>query len=205
MILLYLCFPYKPRRRQWHPTPVLLPGKSHGQKGLVGCSPWGHQESDTTERLHFIFSLSCIGEGNGNPLLSPSSGCKSSTPIGIIRNVFYFIHKHFYLLFVLLLITAPQSFMSESSISSPLCLFYAFPSKHPIKVQQKNVKQIFVGEKSATLVLSHNQSHMLFLTFLVCINTLINDHKIHEKRKLFNPLSLYIVNIMANTRKADLF
>ena len=29
------------RRRQWHPTPVLLPGKSHGRKGLVGCSPWG--------------------------------------------------------------------------------------------------------------------------------------------------------------------
>ena len=35
---------------------------------LVGCSPWGHEESDTTERLHFHFSLSCIGEGNGNPL-----------------------------------------------------------------------------------------------------------------------------------------
>ena len=56
------------RRRQWHPTPVLLPGKSHGQRSLVGCSPWGRQESDTTERLHFHFSLSCIGEGNGNPL-----------------------------------------------------------------------------------------------------------------------------------------
>ena len=36
--------------------------------GLVGCSPWGHEESDTTERLHFHFSLSCTGEGNGNPL-----------------------------------------------------------------------------------------------------------------------------------------
>ena len=43
------------RRRQWHPTPVLLPGKSHGQKGLVGCSPWGREESDMTERLHFHF------------------------------------------------------------------------------------------------------------------------------------------------------
>ena len=41
------------RRRQWHPTPVLLPGKSHGQRSLVGCSPWGREESDTTERLHF--------------------------------------------------------------------------------------------------------------------------------------------------------
>ena len=55
-------------RRQWHPTPVLLPGKSHGRRSLVGCSPWGHSESDTTERLHFHFLLSCIGEGNGNPL-----------------------------------------------------------------------------------------------------------------------------------------
>ena len=35
---------------------------------LVGSSPWGHTESDTTERLHFHFLLSCIGEGNGNPL-----------------------------------------------------------------------------------------------------------------------------------------
>ena len=55
------------RRRQWHPTPVLLPGKSHGQRSLVGCSPWGRKESDMTEQLHFHFSLSCIGEGNGNP------------------------------------------------------------------------------------------------------------------------------------------
>ena len=55
-------------RRQWHPTPVLLPGKSHGWRSLVRCSPWGRKESDTTERLHFHFSLSCIGEGNGNPL-----------------------------------------------------------------------------------------------------------------------------------------
>ena len=47
---------------------VLLPGKSHGQRSLVGCSPWGHEESDMTERLHFHFSLACIGEGNGNPL-----------------------------------------------------------------------------------------------------------------------------------------
>ena len=55
-------------RRQWHPTPVLLPGKSYGWRSLVGCNPWGCQESDTTEQLHFHFSLSCIGEGNGSPL-----------------------------------------------------------------------------------------------------------------------------------------
>jgi len=59
---------YYPRRRQWHPAPVLLPGKSHGRRSLVGCSSWGREELDTTERLHFHFSLSCIGEGNGNPL-----------------------------------------------------------------------------------------------------------------------------------------
>ena len=55
-------------RRQWHSTLALLPGKSHGRRRLVGCSPCGREESDTTERLHFHFSLSCIGEGNGNPL-----------------------------------------------------------------------------------------------------------------------------------------
>ena len=54
--------------RQWQSTLVLLPRKSHGWRSLVGCSPWGWEESDTTERLHFHFSLSCIGEGNGNPL-----------------------------------------------------------------------------------------------------------------------------------------
>ena len=59
---------YMYQRRQWHPTPVLLPGKSHGRRRLVGCSPWGRWELDTTQWLHFPFSLSCIGEGNGNPL-----------------------------------------------------------------------------------------------------------------------------------------
>ena len=56
------------QRRRWHPTPVLFPGKSHGWRSLVGCSPWDRWESGMTERLHFHFSLSCIGEGNGNPL-----------------------------------------------------------------------------------------------------------------------------------------
>ena len=53
------------RRRQWHPTPVLLPGKSFGQRSLVGCNPW---VAKSQTRLHFHFSLSCIGEGHGNPL-----------------------------------------------------------------------------------------------------------------------------------------
>ena len=50
------------------PTPVLLPGKSHGRRSLVSCSPWCREESDMTERLHFHFLLSCIREGNGNLL-----------------------------------------------------------------------------------------------------------------------------------------
>ena len=45
-----------------------MPGKSHGRRSLVGCSPCGHEELDTTERRHFPFSLSCIEEGNVNPL-----------------------------------------------------------------------------------------------------------------------------------------
>ena len=67
MFRLFIVFAIK-WRRQWHPTPVLLPGKSHGRRSLVGYSSWVCYESDTTERLHFHFSLSCIGEGNGSPL-----------------------------------------------------------------------------------------------------------------------------------------
>ena len=55
-------------RRQRQPTPILLPGESHGWKNLVGYSPWGLEESDVTEQLHSRFSFSCTGEGNGNPL-----------------------------------------------------------------------------------------------------------------------------------------
>ena len=50
------------------PHSSTLAWKIHGQRSLVGCSPWGRWRSDKTERLHFDFSLSCIGEGNGNPL-----------------------------------------------------------------------------------------------------------------------------------------
>jgi len=69
--LIYLSFITHSRlswRRHCRPTPVLLPGKSHGWRSLEGCSPWGRWGSDTTEQLHFHFSLSCIGEENGNPL-----------------------------------------------------------------------------------------------------------------------------------------
>ena len=65
-LLIYLGLPRQ--RMRWHPTPVLLPGKSRGWRSLVGWSPWGREESDMTGQLHFQFSLSWIGEGNGSPL-----------------------------------------------------------------------------------------------------------------------------------------
>ena len=63
-----ICQYSKGQRRHWQSTPILLPGKSHGWRSLVGCSPWGRKESNTTEQLHFHSSLSCTGEGHGNPL-----------------------------------------------------------------------------------------------------------------------------------------
>ena len=49
-----------PWRRKWQPTPVFLPGESHGRRNLVGYSPWGRKESNTTERLHFTSSQHCL-------------------------------------------------------------------------------------------------------------------------------------------------
>ena len=63
-----LTFHFHALEKEMATTPVFLPGESQGQGSLVGCCPWGPTESDTTERLHFHFSPSCIGEGNGNPL-----------------------------------------------------------------------------------------------------------------------------------------
>ena len=48
-----------PWRREWLPTPVFLPGESHGQRSLVGCVPWGHKESDTTEQLILSMTMTC--------------------------------------------------------------------------------------------------------------------------------------------------
>ena len=61
-------FTFMHGRRKWPPTPVFLPREPQELRGLVGCRLRGRTESDTTERLHFHFSLSCIEEGNGNPL-----------------------------------------------------------------------------------------------------------------------------------------
>ena len=65
--LVFLMFASHIREGNGNLLPVLLSGKSHGWRSLVG-SPWGRQESGMTERLHLHFSLSCIGEGNGHPL-----------------------------------------------------------------------------------------------------------------------------------------
>ena len=56
------------QRRQWHPTPVLLSGKSHGWRSLVGYSPQGHEELDTTEWLHFTHLGRSPRVENGNQL-----------------------------------------------------------------------------------------------------------------------------------------
>ena len=62
------CISTKELEKAMAPHSSTLAWKVHGWRSLVGCSPWGRKELDTTERLHFHFSLSCIGEGNGNPL-----------------------------------------------------------------------------------------------------------------------------------------
>ena len=63
----YFCLKNSMDRRAWQAT-AYVTTKSWTQLSLVGCSPWGPEESDITERLHFHVSLSGIGEGNGNPL-----------------------------------------------------------------------------------------------------------------------------------------
>ena len=73
-------------RKKWQPTPVFLPGKSHGWS-LVGYSSWGRKESDTTERLHFHFSLSCIGKGNGSPLPCPENPKDSRACLAAVYGV----------------------------------------------------------------------------------------------------------------------
>ena len=64
-----------PWRRKWQSTPVFFPGKSHGQRSLVGYSPWGRKESDTTERLHFtslVYAAESHGEADFNSVKESS-------------------------------------------------------------------------------------------------------------------------------------
>ena len=70
--------------REGESTPMFLPGKSHGWRCLASCNLWGHEESDMTEQLHFHFSLSCIGEGNGNltPVFLPGESQGRESLVG---------------------------------------------------------------------------------------------------------------------------
>ena len=71
-------------RRQWHPTPVLLPGKSHGWRSLVGCSPWGCEESDTTKRLpfHFFTFMHWRRKWQPTPVFSPGESQGRGSLVG---------------------------------------------------------------------------------------------------------------------------
>ena len=91
-----------PWRRKWQSTPVLLPGKSHGQRSLVGYSPWGSKESDTTERLHFHGVRKCSAAAakslqscptlcdpiDGSPLGSPIPGILQARTLEWVAIVF---------------------------------------------------------------------------------------------------------------------
>ena len=63
-----------PWRRVWQPTPVFLPRESHGQRSLVGYSPWGHKESDMTERLS-THSQHAGRPGSHSKVLDPLEFC----------------------------------------------------------------------------------------------------------------------------------
>ena len=65
-------------RRVWQPTPVFLPGASHGQRSLAGYSPWGRKESDTTEQQHFFRWVS------GKAYAHPCRTCRFSPWVGKI-------------------------------------------------------------------------------------------------------------------------
>ena len=66
-------------RRKWQPTPVLLPGKSHGQRSLVDYSPWDREESDRTEQLHFHFHILFPAEVLTDTLAKPAFSKKQET------------------------------------------------------------------------------------------------------------------------------
>ena len=73
-----------PWRRKWQPTPVLLPEESHGGRSLVGYSPWGCKESDTTERLHFHFhQLTCFQQTASISTQPENSGLRGETVLNL--------------------------------------------------------------------------------------------------------------------------
>ena len=73
-------------RRKWQPTPVLLPGKFHGQRSLVGHGPWGRKESDTTEWLHSLTHITLKYFIAKKKLLTMIWQCMVSTILQIVKN-----------------------------------------------------------------------------------------------------------------------
>ena len=147
------------------PHSSTLAGKSHGWRNLVGCSPWGCYESDTTERLHFHFSLSHIGEGNGNPLQcscleNPRDGgawwaavygvAQSRTRLKRLSSSSSRPPYH---------LSKPLHFLTVS-VSSPL----------PPSILQRNIKLMFIKEQlwSCHPFLNNFSDSSLFQ---ICLNT----------------------------------
>ena len=104
-----------PWRRKWQPNPVLLPGKSHGWRRLIGYSPWGHKESDTTEQLHFQFFTFCMYELEQWSCVINSCCCCCSFP-------------KLCQLFATLLTVACQAPLSMEFSSQKCCSGLPFPS-----------------------------------------------------------------------------
>ena len=94
-----------PWRREWQPTPVLLPGEFHGQRSLAGPSPWGHKESDTTEQITYTLTVYHVVERihqTPNSLILPSTHLKHSSFSNFT------------------IITKPQLFQLQDHLSSEL-------------------------------------------------------------------------------------
>ena len=103
-----------PWRRKWQRTPALSPGKSHGRRSLIGYSPWGCKESDTTERLHFRFhrwDWICTHHTIPHMALLPHHLRKHSISFTLLKpcgeGLSLTLSKHFYLL--------------KSSTEAPFC------------------------------------------------------------------------------------
>ena len=83
-------------KTKWQPTPVLLPEKFHGLRSLVGYSPWGHKESDTTEQLYLLYFNGSVGkalvpvpQGASSFALSPALLCTSFCLLGPYLCIFF--------------------------------------------------------------------------------------------------------------------
>ena len=78
-----------PWRREWQPTPVFLPEKSHGQRNLVGYSPWGHKESDMTQQLNNNRNL--LSSNSSWLLITSNQNCYQTFSCVYIVQLIYMI------------------------------------------------------------------------------------------------------------------